>query len=123
MVTGTYDAETGTGSIYVDGLLENQLVDTVRKAATNDYPVVLGAGTVLGDTSTYEGLLDKMSIYSYALSPIEIAVLYTDVMTGESICMEQPEHDYNGDCRVDLLDFAMLSTGWLECNLVPEYMP
>jgi len=121
MVTGTYDAETGTGSIYVDGKLENQLVDTERKAATNDYPVVIGSETVLGEFS-YEGLLDKMSIYSYGLSPTEIAVLYTDVAGGE-ICLEQPEHDFNGDCRVNLLDFAMFSTGWLECNLVPECMP
>ncbi|MCK5270802.1 MAG: LamG domain-containing protein [Sedimentisphaerales bacterium] len=117
MVTGTYDAETGTGSIYVDGKLENQLVDTVRKAATNDYLVLLGAETVLGE-SPYEGLLDKMSIYSYAISPLDVAVLYTDT-TGEELCLEYPTYDLNEDCRVDLLDFAMLATKWLECNLVP----
>jgi len=81
------------------------------------------AGTVFGDMSVYEGLLDKVSIYSYALSQIDVAVLYTDVMTGESICMEQIKHDYNGDCRVDILDFAMFAADWLECNLVPECMP
>ncbi|MCK5271692.1 MAG: LamG domain-containing protein, partial [Sedimentisphaerales bacterium] len=120
MVTGTYDAETGVVAVYVDGKLETESAPISNVASTNAYPVVFGAGTVLAETSTYEGLLDKMSIYSYALSPIDVAVLYTDVMTGESICLEQPEHDYNDDCRVDLLDFAMLSTGWLECNLVPD---
>ncbi|MCK5272620.1 MAG: hypothetical protein KAJ52_08575 [Sedimentisphaerales bacterium] len=123
MVTATYDAETGTGSVYVDGELENQLVDTARKAPLNYYPVVLGAETVSAEVAGYEGLLDKVSIYSYALSTIDVAVLYTDVMTDKTICVEQPEHDFNDDCRVDMLDFAMFSTGWLECNLVPECMP
>ena len=77
----------------------------------------------MAETSTYEGLLDKVSIYSYALSPIDVAVLYTDVMTGESICVEQPERDFDGNCRVDMLDFAMFATGWLECNRVPSCIP
>ena len=122
MVTATYNAETGTGTIYVDGLLENQLVDTVRKAPTNTYPVILGAETVFGSTS-YAGLLDKASIYSYSLSQVEVAVLYTDV-TGGSLCVGgNPEYDLTDDCRVDLEDFALLATGWMECNLVPDCMP
>ena len=123
MVTGTYDSQTGIGTIYIDGKLENQLIDTERKAATNDFPMVLGAETVFAELAVYEGLLDKVSIYSYALSQIDVAVLYTGVMTGEKICIGLPENDFNGDCRVDLLDFAMLSTGWMECNLVPTCMP
>ena len=122
MVTGTYDGETGTGSIYVDGLLENQLVDTERKAATNEFPVVLGAQTVSAEYSPYEGLLDKTSIYSYALSPLDVAMLYTDV-TGGEICLEYPEYDFNEDCIIDILDFAMFATDWLECNIVPTCMP
>jgi len=123
MVTGTYDAETGVVAVYVDGKLEAESEPGSDVAPTNDFPVVFGAGTVFGDMSVYEGLLDKVSIYSYALSQIDVAVLYTDVMTGESICMEQIKHDYNGDCRVDILDFAMFAADWLECNLVPECMP
>ena len=123
MVTATYNAETGIGTVYVDGLVENQLVDTENKAPTNVYPVVLGAETVFAENAAYEGLLDKTSIYSYALSPFDVAVLYTDVMTGESICVEQSEYDLDGDCRVNLLDFAMFATNWMVCNRVPECMP
>jgi Concanavalin A-like lectin/glucanases superfamily len=121
MITGTYNAETGEGSIYVDGKLENQLVDTLRTAPINNQPVVIGAETVSGAFS-HDGLLDKMSIYSYAISPLDVAVLYTDV-TGEDICLEYPEYDFNEDCEVDLQDFAVFVGDWLECNLVPDCLP
>jgi len=117
MVTATYDAETGAGSIYVDGRLENQLIDTERKAPLNDQPMVIGAATAFGEFP-YEGLLDKMSIYSYAISPFDVATFYTDIAGGE-ICVEYPTYDFDENCKVDLQDFAMFAVKWLECNLVP----
>ena len=118
MVTGTYDAEAGVLAIYVDGKLEAESQPSSNVALTNDFPVIFGSGTVFGDFSAYEGLIDKLSIYSYAISPFDVAMLYTDVAGGE-ICLEQPEYDFNGDCQVDILDFAMFATEWLECNIVP----
>ena len=29
------------------------------------------------------------------------------------------EGDYNGDCDVNLADFAIVSSDWLKCNIVP----
>ena len=29
--------------------------------------------------------------------------------------------DFNGDCRVDLIDFGLFAESWLECNLVSPY--
>ena len=42
-------------------------------------------------------------------------------MTPMLACCGDPEHPYpvgdlNGDCRVDLLDLAILSSHWLECT-------
>jgi Concanavalin A-like lectin/glucanases superfamily len=122
MVTATYNGETGTGTIYVDGLLENQLVDTVRKAPTNDQPVIIGAETILGEVA-YEGLLDKTSIYSYALDQVDVALLYTDVMGGNLCVGGNPEYDLNDDCKVNILDFALFAADWLECNIVPDCLP
>jgi concanavalin A-like lectin/glucanase superfamily protein len=122
MVTGTYNAETGEGRIYVDGMLENQMVDTESKAPTNDQPVIFGVETISG-TGPYVGLLDKASIYSYALSQIDVALLYTDVMGGNLCVGGNPEYDLNDDCKVDILDFAMLAADWLECNIVPTCLP
>jgi len=121
MVTATYDAVTGTGAVYVDGLVENQFVDA-SKASTNDQPVLLGADDVDG-ALPYAGLLDKTSIYSYALSQVDVAVLYTNVMGGNLCVGGNPEYDLNDDCRVDLEDFALFATDWMKCNLVPECMP
>ncbi|MCK5271449.1 MAG: hypothetical protein KAJ52_02690 [Sedimentisphaerales bacterium] len=123
MVTATYDAETGTGRVYVDGLLENQLVDTVRKAPINNFPVLFGAESISAELALYEGLLDKTSIYSYALSPVDVALLYINVMGGNLCVGGNPEYDFNGDCKVDVLDFANFVSDWLECNLVPDCLP
>jgi len=123
MVTATYDAETGTGRVYVDGLLENQLVDTVRKAPINNFPVLFGAESISAELALYEGLLDKTSIYSYALSQNSVALLYVDVMGGNLCVGGNPDYDFNDDCKVDVLDFAEFVSDWLECNLVPECLP
>jgi len=121
MITATYDAGAGTGSVYVDGLVENQFVDA-SKAPINDQPVVIGVDAVSG-AFPYEGLFDKFSIYSYALSQIDVALLYTTV-TGDSLCVGgNPDYDLNEDCKVDILDFALFAADWLECNLVPDCLP
>jgi hypothetical protein len=57
-----------------------------------------------------------------------LAVGFTDIgaWQGPSVFIELPENctaalpmDLNDDCKVDLLDLAMLAEGWLECNLEP----
>jgi Concanavalin A-like lectin/glucanases superfamily len=119
MVTGTYDAETGVVAVYVDGILETESEPDTSVAPINLGPVIFGAIEAVNGEDAYEGLLDKASIYSYALGQVGVAALYADI-TGESVCLEQIENDFSGNCRVDLEDFAMFATGWLECNLVPQ---
>ncbi len=116
LVTGTYDAATGTGSIYVDGKLENTAISTAT-VDTSDAPVIFGAE--LSDGSVpYVGLLNDVRIYNYPISAFDVAKLYTDVQGGE-ICAQPIAADLNGDCRVDMEDFAILAAQWLECNMVP----
>ena len=38
----------------------------------------------------------------------------------EPVCISPPAADLNGDCRVDLLDFAVMAGGWLDCGLDPQ---
>ena len=38
----------------------------------------------------------------------------------DPVCTEYPESDLNKDCKVNLLDFAIMSEQWLTCNLKPE---
>jgi len=102
----------------VDGKLETASAASSAIAPGNTFPVVLGAETIYGEFA-YAGLPDDVRIYSYALDEVEVAVLYTDVTGGDLCIGGNPEYDLNEDCKVDILDFAMLANGWLECNLVP----
>ena len=35
-------------------------------------------------------------------------------------CTSKPAGDVNGDCKVDFLDYTLLASQWLECNLEPK---
>lgn len=71
----------------------------------------------------FNGALDDIRIYSYALTPAEVAGLYTEVKTSDYVCVEDPEnpidYDLNDDCRVDLEDVAALAGRWLDCERIP----
>jgi len=67
----------------------------------------------------FNGALDDVRIYNYALDPIAASLLYTDV-TGGTACPIPLTYDLNNDCRVDFADFAVLGESWMQCNLIPE---
>jgi hypothetical protein len=69
----------------------------------------------------FEGLIDEVNIWNYVLEPYQIAELYIDVMTDTKICLADlgPE-DLNGDCDINMTDFAMMAAKWLDCNIVPD---
>ena len=67
----------------------------------------------------YVGDMDDFRIYNYPLDGYEVAELYTTLAGGE-ICVELPMGDFNEDCKVDILDFAVFASQWLECNWVPD---
>ncbi len=35
-------------------------------------------------------------------------------------CTSKPTGDVNGDCKVDFIDFTLMASEWLECNLEPK---
>ena len=123
LVTMTYDGIRLT--LYVDGQQANQSGELTAIAATNIHPVVIGAEREDGFTP-YDGLIDELTIYNYALDPYTIANDYVAVMTTEAICVDGTtglEFDVSGpegvpDCTVDLYDFATFAATWLNCNRV-----
>ena len=46
------------------------------------------------------------------------------IETGETVCVESnrpdPTFDHNGDCVIDLQDFALFVGNWLDCGLLPD---
>ena len=51
---------------------------------------------------------DPSNIYAVVLEGVEIAA-----------CPEEPAGDANGDCRVNMLDLALVAESWLSCGLEP----
>ncbi|MBI9016185.1 MAG: hypothetical protein JEZ07_02875 [Phycisphaerae bacterium] len=95
-------------------------------------PVLIGAerAGLLNDTNpdgeyygmdvyyneAFVGKMDDVRIYNYALTMDDIAQMYADV-TGRDVCTGTVENDLNGDCMVDLLDFADFAATWMD-NLI-----
>lgn len=128
MVVSQFDPESATLKLYVDGLIvaETDEVTTANIPKTPE-PLVIGAETTSGRAGT-NGLVDEVSIWSYAIDPFQIAEMYTDV-TSEIICAEEYQlvYDYNDDCRIGIDDFATIAEAWMNCNEVPtcldQHMP
>lgn len=117
-VVGTWDGTTQ--SIYIDGVLDNSLLNW-GQLNTNDLPVTIGA-MATSDTEVdhcWNGLIDDVRIYSYAIPLTEAAggddsieglykmglpLCYGDLLDG----------DLNEDCYIDLLDFGVLSADWMD---------
>ena len=104
--------------MYIDGSPAGSHPDIKGAAFDPDSDIYVGGRCDLnserfyGNPATNDGLIDDLRIYNYALSSGEIMAIYND---SPLVCSELPDGDYNEDCKVDLLDFAILSSDWLEC--------
>lgn len=114
MITVSYNPETEELNVYQEGQLQATVVGEV--VAGSDTPITMGGNT--GGGWGYNGLLDDVKIWNYALDPYNVAQLYTDVTTDETICVSPVEYDFNNNCKVDLGDFAIFAQTWLNCNSV-----
>ena len=75
-VVGTYDG--GKACVYIDGKLGNQRF-IEGNIATNNGLVIIGDNpewSVQGQDWSWNGLIDDVRIFSYALSPEEVEMLY-----------------------------------------------
>ncbi|MBN1817032.1 MAG: hypothetical protein JW828_06700 [Sedimentisphaerales bacterium] len=83
-----------------------------------DARIVFGA-VEGGGGNPFNGSIDDVRIYNYALAPLDIGMLYYDI-TGETVCPMYHAYDYNQNCYVDLGDLAMFLSQWMMCNSVPD---
>ncbi|MBN2843312.1 MAG: hypothetical protein JXM68_09495 [Sedimentisphaerales bacterium] len=120
MFTLTYDAASDLLSLYVDGDQGATLSINLANYALPTSPLSVGGRA--GENSV-DAYIDELEIYSYALTPTEVAVKYTDLVPGSFVCVEDPDnallYDNNGDCRVNIADFAMFALEWLDCQRYP----
>jgi len=117
MLTGRFDGSMV--EVYVDGVRAGSAGPNSNTIGVHAEPLIFGAARPSG-AGTLEGLVDDIRIWNYALSPEAIAKLYANA-TGSGVCMELPAYDFNGDCVVNLSDFAALAETWMESHIVsPE---
>lgn len=119
MITGTYDRNSGTLRLYVDGkfVASNNLGTDDQTTVTD---LVMGSEDPQGTTANYEGLLDDVRIYNYPLSDDDIILLYYNA-TGQGVCNKpyDDQFDINDDCVINFLDFADFAGKWTDCGLYP----
>ena len=100
---------------FVNGLLVTP--ETDLNAPLPNYGGDLLIGQVPAGANWFDGLVDDVRVYNYALSVEEAADLYIDVMG--PICLSPPVNDLNDDCRVNLADLAIIADEWLYCGEYP----
>jgi predicted outer membrane repeat protein len=104
--------------LYINGVLDTPTAnEPALSGVLFGYNMVLiGRGGKYGQPETdamgWDGLIDDVRIYNYALSGDEIRRL---------LCEKPPRGDVNGDCRFDFVDFAILFSEWMDCGMMnPE---
>jgi hypothetical protein len=119
MLTSTYDAATNSMKVFVDGDQRAAVTIDLSNVALPVTPVSIGG---LG-TDAIKGGVDEVRMYDYPLTPTQIAAMYLGFKPGGFICAELDggisAYDLNKDCRINMADFALIATQWLECNRIP----
>jgi hypothetical protein len=84
--------------------------------------IVTRTGNFIGDSNwtddaLYNGAMDDIRIFNYAVSADTVADLYSAV--AGNFCRTPLALDYDGNCKVDLPDLATFAADWLKCGLYP----
>jgi len=117
MLTVTYDGTAQFGAAYLNGVQVSS--KTIVLADTEEYSFKLNnAGAIIwGDYRTFlTGLIDDFTVYDGPLTATQVAGMYNSSVP----CNGALTGDVNGDCVVDVKDFAAIGQQWLNCNLLPE---
>ncbi len=111
-----------TKRLFINGI-QVGMSTNVTFSPNPDQETLFGAGANESDAHDFffYGLIDDAQMWNYALDSRQIAHIYTD-QTGETVCVDSEglQYDYNGNCVIDLEDFATFAATWLNCRLVPD---
>jgi hypothetical protein len=99
--------------LYINGKLLSTFARALATANTNNFRIGFY------NNNRYIGLLDDLRVYNYALNNQEVGGLYLagSGSTGP-ICVEQSVYDFDGNCVVDISDFAAFSAQWMKSTVI-----
>ncbi|MCE5185919.1 MAG: immunoglobulin domain-containing protein [Planctomycetaceae bacterium] len=115
-VCATWDG--AAARVYIDGEL-----------AATDTSGTLGTDTAgmlqLAGVDDFNGELDDVRIFNTAYDNTAIALELYNPISGKAACVNRTDpilvqYDYNDNCIVDLADFAMMASHWMDCFSVPD---
>ena len=102
-------------TLYVDGLEEGLGNFVLAEGA--DATFFIGRNDQLAER--FDGTLDDVKAFNYALTPEEVVDLFT-LETNEAVCLYgNPVGDLDENCKVDLGDLSVLAENWLEHGFYP----
>ena len=122
----TVTLKDGVAKLYIDGKYEDTYedeedpvhnpLDLEKTYALIGYRVDGIAGT---SRPKFNGLIDELKVYNYAMSTVDVAQAYMEIKTEiEYVCNDEiydlGNYDYDGDCQVGLSDFAEIISRWLD---------
>jgi len=119
-VAVTYDSNSSTRIIYIDGQDSGSDSPSNLLYDTHDATFVIG-GRLNSDFDHrgWDGRIDDVRIYGYALTPNDVDLIYQGSEPCEPsgfICAENPDGDLNDDCIVNFIDYALLVDDWFKEN-------
>jgi hypothetical protein len=110
----TKDLRTGVMQVFLNGRLINS-----RTSTSTYLPLIDSFSIGSGWYGGYDGLMDDLRIYDYALSQPEIAFIATNG-TGIFDMKLFSNADLDKDNNIDYNDLALLVDNWLENHIFPE---
>ena len=124
MYAVTWNGNTGTMSLYLNGELQDSTGTNMQLADIDD--TMNWLGLPYWPDSVLNASIDELRIYDWALDApwiMEHYVVGPDQATVNP-CLEYPQFDVAGggtlgdqpDCQVTMADFAVFATEWLECG-------
>ena len=112
----TYDSDEAVRRIYVNGQQESSDRQSQPLMDSSDSFVIGGRLTGYYNRG-WDGRIDDIRLYSYALKPDEIMSVYENLPLPspqpELQCYDIQQGDLNQDCKTNYHDFSIIASDWL----------